>query len=301
MKKLISVIVPIYRGNKYINYIMNMMQLNVSEFKGLKDHSIELILVNDFPKEPLVIPQKVDRKFDLVTIELDKNRGIHGARVEGLKRASGKYILFLDQDDKIEDTYLLSQWKNIKQYDAIVCNGVYKSNRSVHVVYSKDNPPDIINQLWRHCFLGNSIPSPGHVLLRRSAIPLFWTNEIMKYNGTDDWLLWLLMIKEKKQFKFNPKVLFVHSYNGRNTSRQYDKMHQSGVEMVNILKRNRIFHPFIIQALKRENEYVYIQKMKAVSLISKIRFWDKKILKDMYEKIYLPRHKKESFFDIKMQ
>lgn len=290
MNKLISVIVPIYQGKRYIDSIISMVQLNISKFHNLKEHSIELIFVNDYPQDPLILPQIEDDICDLLLVELDKNRGIHGARVEGLKRASGRYILFLDQDDKIEPTYLLSQWSNIGCCDAIICNGVYKSNRSVHVVYSKKNPPDIISHLWRHYFLGNPIPSPGHVLLQKKAISPIWISEIMEKNGADDWLLWLLMIKEKKQFKFNPEVLFIHSYNGKNVSKQYDQMYQSVTELISILKKSRKFNLFERKLLQHENEYAYVQNMKDNSFISQIRFWDKKLFRSWYETIYIPGH-----------
>lgn len=47
--------------------------------------------------------------------------------------------------------------------------------------------------------IGCAITSPGHCLIRKTSIPQLWKENILKNNGSDDLLLWLLMLEENKK------------------------------------------------------------------------------------------------------
>lgn len=53
---------------------------------------------------------------------------IYGARVRGLENSSGKYVLFLDQDDQICPDYFLSQLQCIRDNDGVVCQVIHEKN-----------------------------------------------------------------------------------------------------------------------------------------------------------------------------
>ena len=53
----ISVIIPVYRGQKYCQRILDMMERNCL-FENLYEKcSVEVIFVNDYPEERIVIEQ----------------------------------------------------------------------------------------------------------------------------------------------------------------------------------------------------------------------------------------------------
>ena len=92
---LISVIVPLYHGKKYISDILEMMDNNLREENS--NFEIELIFVNDCPDE--LITENDIQIYDRIKPILlfnDKNCGIHYSRVKGLNKAHGEYILFFD-------------------------------------------------------------------------------------------------------------------------------------------------------------------------------------------------------------
>ena len=126
----ISIIVPIYKGNKYISPIMEMTKKNINYLNAQgKTLDIELILVNDYPETPIFL-ERIDAGFNVIVIENETNVGIHQSRVNGLKMANGQYVLFLDQDDEIFDNCLYSQYMKIFDYDMVIGNGY--NYRDIH-------------------------------------------------------------------------------------------------------------------------------------------------------------------------
>lgn len=91
-----SIIVPIYNVEKYLDRCVN--SLIKQTYKN-----IEIILVDD--ESPDKCPQKCDQYEELdsrVHVIHKKNGGLSDARNEGLKAASGEYIIFVDADDYID-------------------------------------------------------------------------------------------------------------------------------------------------------------------------------------------------------
>ena len=224
----ISVIIPLYHGKKYISKLVASMEASA---KYIPDADLEIILSNDAPDEEITA---IDVSAD-VTVRLlntDQNRGIHAARLKGLQKSTGDYILFLDQDDKITPEYFRSQLDAIGSADAVICS-VLSGGR---MKYNADRPLD--KAASRECMIreGNMILSPGQVLLRREAIPESWTEKAMAHNGADDWLLWLCMHSENKTFALNREVLFIRELHYRNASFDCLKMEASEREAVELVE-----------------------------------------------------------------
>ena len=224
----ISVIIPLYHGKKYISKLVASMEASA---KYIPDADLEIILSNDAPDEEITA---IDVSAD-VTVRLlntDQNRGIHAARLKGLQKSTGDYILFLDQDDKITPEYFRSQLDAIGSADAVICSALSGGRMK----YNADRPLD--KAASRECMIreGNMILSPGQVLLRREAIPESWTEKAMAPNGADDWLLWLCMHSENKTFALNREVLFIRELHYRNASFDCLKMEASEREAVELVE-----------------------------------------------------------------
>ena len=118
----VSVIIPIYKGNGYIESLLNKIEKNYQE----SQKEIEVIFVNDYPDEEIIVGSQHD--FPIRIINNEMNQGIHQTRINGLKKAIGKYILFLDQDDEISDFFIKSQLEHIG--DAIYVSLMVLWNRN---------------------------------------------------------------------------------------------------------------------------------------------------------------------------
>ena len=133
-KNLLSIIIPVYNGEKYIESI----------YYNIKNQSyrpLELIFVNDgsVDQSQTLIDTIVEEhnNAEHMTIKHlhQKNRGIAGARNAGLEEASGKYIMFMDQDDWLEPDCAESLMRATAETDAdIVIGGVNKVSEEGKVV-----------------------------------------------------------------------------------------------------------------------------------------------------------------------
>lgn len=98
----LSVILPIYKVEKYIHPCLE------SIFRqGLSDHEFEVILVNDgTPDKSMEMIEDIISQHDNIVIVNQTNKGVSYARNEGLKKAQGVYVYFVDPDDLVVDKSL---------------------------------------------------------------------------------------------------------------------------------------------------------------------------------------------------
>lgn len=100
---IVSVIIPAYNVCGYIKECLESCKrqnFNETEFIVINDGS------TDGTKEEIEEFIKSDSRFQLID---KQNQGVTAAREDGLKVAKGKYVFFLDGDDKIESPDILMQ------------------------------------------------------------------------------------------------------------------------------------------------------------------------------------------------
>lgn len=233
-KRDISIIIPLYRGKKYCNRLLYMLQNNCRYHDLYKKCDIEVIFVNDYPEEEIIFTTYY-REFEIITIVNEKNAGIHSSRVKGFMHSCGKYIIFFDQDDRITDDWLYEQYENCveRDCDACVCNGWLNRFKLIRTQENKLNNAD------HYLSIGNVIISPGQVILKKECIPDEWLKNIQKINGADDYLLWIMFLKKGHRFSYNDKNLYYHSPERTNDSIGDENMIKSLKESMRILGKER--------------------------------------------------------------
>lgn len=257
----ISVIVPVYKGKKYIEEIICQIERNSEKFEHGK---IELIFVNDYPCERIE-PRK-SALISVVVFNSDINRGIQGARIKGCELCNGKYIVLLDQDDVITDDYIKSQYENIVRNaaDVSVCQAMENGRQIYNAANKFEN---IGNRDYMLSFI-NPIVSPGQAMIKKDAIPPVWKNNIVEHNGADDWLLWLGLLSDKKKFVLNEKLLFEHIVDGSNTSWNSVNMLLSERDVLTAVKKENIFQNDELQKL---NELITTEEFRYIRILEKYR------------------------------
>ena len=118
--ELISIIVPIYNVQKYLDRCMKTL-LNQTY------RNIEIILVDD--ESPDECPKmceeyaKIDQRVKVIH---KKNGGLGFARNSGLEIAQGKYIIFVDSDDYVTENMCHLLYEAAKKYEAdVVYGGIF--------------------------------------------------------------------------------------------------------------------------------------------------------------------------------
>lgn len=95
-----SIIVPVYQVKKYLKRLVNSVLA--------QDYAAyELILVDDGSSDGSEkICDEFSAKYAQIKTIHKKNGGVSSARNEGIQRAEGNYLIFLDADDYIDKNYL---------------------------------------------------------------------------------------------------------------------------------------------------------------------------------------------------
>lgn len=150
MQFLISVIVPVYNSEKYLERCVDsILSQTYSNF--------EIILIDD--GSPDNCPRICDafaEKDKRVKVFHKENGGASSARNAGIKQARGDYICFVDSDDILCENSLFDLCIAISnkkcQYAAGIC-GILGSNKvknhidSETIIDYKENPEDLLNYI----------------------------------------------------------------------------------------------------------------------------------------------------------
>lgn len=105
----LSIIIPCYNAQNYIKNTVTML-----ETPDIQD--CEIIIVNDGSQDnTLNIARELETAYDNIFVINQENKGVSSARNKGLKFAKGKYVLFFDVDDKVEENTLLFYKETFQQ------------------------------------------------------------------------------------------------------------------------------------------------------------------------------------------
>ncbi len=222
---MISVIVPIYHVEKYIEKcIQSMIDQTNKDF--------ELILVNDGSTDAsMTIAEALLCKSSLnYKVINTENRGVSAARNTGVKQATGEYVIYIDSDDYVSDTLIQDMIALISENpesDLFFCNFVVLSNgQKLGKEYLKWDTKSLspeeaqnINLERRIKFL---LPT---MLLRREYIQKYsiYFDEEVRYSE-DIQYIWKAMAYTKHPIIYLNKTLYYYIFHGGST------MSASGVE-----------------------------------------------------------------------
>lgn len=113
----LSVIIPVYNASRYIGTCLQSLYR-----QGLEETDFEVIVVDDGSQDDSLIQighfTDIHSNIQLIT---QKNQGVSAARNNGMKKAKGTYIYFIDADDYLMDATLgqLLAVAEAKQLDVV--------------------------------------------------------------------------------------------------------------------------------------------------------------------------------------
>ncbi|MEE6651397.1 glycosyltransferase [Limosilactobacillus pontis] len=120
MNPLISIIVPIYNVEKYIRTCIESILAQTYR-------NVEVIIVNDgSTDQSLAVISDLICSHHNVKVINQKNQGVSVARNTGIDVATGKYITFVDPDDKIMPGFVSSLYQIADKTGADIVRGSFR-------------------------------------------------------------------------------------------------------------------------------------------------------------------------------
>lgn len=151
--EMISIIVPMYNSEKTIKETIKSIQKQ--SYKN-----IEIILINDGSNDKTeIICKSFQKKDKRIKYYYQENKGEGGARNRGLENVTGKYIVFVDSDDKLPQDAIEVLYKH-KDYPLVI-GGIEKKEygkRRYHIpkeeaVNDRSKIVDYVTDRWKMYYM----------------------------------------------------------------------------------------------------------------------------------------------------
>lgn len=155
MEELVSVIVPVYNVEQYLNKC-------ISSICSQTYKNIEIILVDDGSTDRSgVICDEYAKKDKRIHVIHNQNEGVSSARNSGLRHAKGEFVLFVDSDDYIEEELIEICVKSFKtkQVDMVIFNYIKETDKGIRLRNShfKSLKQDIKSSRRKIRFITNNV------------------------------------------------------------------------------------------------------------------------------------------------
>ena len=140
--ELVSIIVPVYNAEQYINKCIDCILEQTYQ-------NIELILVDDgsSDKSAQIIDEE-SRNDERILVIHKSNGGASDARNTGLSICRGEYVCFVDADDIIDPEYVMTMLTIAKEHDCDIVQCEYKRVDNRDIVFNKgENEISVVNNI----------------------------------------------------------------------------------------------------------------------------------------------------------
>ena len=233
-KPLVSVIVPCFNQGKFI--IETLESVSKQTFTNF-----ECIVVNDGSTDDSLVKMKSFCEDDPRFHYIDKfNEGVSVARNTAIRQSRGKYILPLDADDKIADTYLEKTVAYIEAHPEVklVCT-------NTRLFGAKKTDYELPEYEYRREICRNVLVCTA--LFRKKDFDKTPGYNPQMVKGLEDWDFWLSFLKEEDIVHRIDEYLFFYrmKYDSRNRNsfKSYARIRQEIWENHKDIYANYFFNP----------------------------------------------------------
>ena len=270
----VSVIVPIYNVEKYLEKCINSLLSQTLE-------DIQIILVNDGSKDNsgTIAKKYAERNKDKVIYVEKENGGLSDARNYGLKYATGDFVAFLDSDDYIEkNAYEEMYNKAIEENaDYVECDFIweYPNKAKIDKQYKYQNKKEMLSFVrvvaWNK-------------LIKRSLI-IEHNLEFPKGLRYEDVEFTYKLIPYINKFAYVDKP-FIHYIQREGSIANVQNERTAEIftvldEVIEFYKKNNIYEEY-----KEELEYNYARYLLCSSLKRMCKIKNKKTRKELLQKTW---------------
>ena len=214
----VSIIVPVYNHAETLKKNIEAILSQKTQYR------FQLILVDDGSTDGAqdIVKQYADHEN--VKIIIQKNQGIGGARNTGLAHANGKYFMFVDCDDTVEETLVetLMQAAYQNDSDIVMCaHNLVKTQDSTAYSFIPNIYPDLDMMGYSdEAYILNFAGLPWDKVYKRelwdqvSYLPGYWF---------EDTIIHCLLFTQCKRFVYIPKICYQYYWYENNFSHTQGK------------------------------------------------------------------------------
>lgn len=266
----VSVIIPVYNAEKYLNRcIDSVLAQTFSDF--------ELLLIDDGSKDRSgEICEEYAATNSRVCVFHKDNGGVSSARNVGIDNAKGMWLIFLDSDDWIDNSYLkkIYECANRDNFD-IVSTDYYLEITTQANCLKKENPTDNKDSIIRNLLTNHA---GGYLWNKLIKADLFNIYRIRFPEGIGMWedlVVSLKLYLVAKQVRHIP-IAFYH-YNLYNVGSAISNMTEEKIEQK--IKVCKLIEESLssMNVLKDYLEELYIRQLIAkLDYVSEQKFFNVK-------------------------
>lgn len=284
-EKLISIIMPAYNHERYINDCIESVANQTYKYK-------QLIIIDDCSNDNTahIIGKKIKENNilqsfngDIKFIKNDKNRGAHYTINKAIEMSNGDYITIINTDDMFESNRLEIMMENVYKYETEICFSSVKTIDESNNVFKNEESEyfyRIQNNIDKYPFLNialipeNIAISTGNMVFSRKLYDKLGGFREYKYIHDWDFILRATLLNEPIYTTETNYLYRIHSTNSFKDLKEDVELCQNETREVlsnyfNSIKNNMNNNPFICR--KEVYEY-FIENIIGNSYIKNI--WD---------------------------
>ena len=193
-KILISVIMSVYNGEKYLEEAINSILFQSYE-------NFEFIIINDgsVDKTSIILEKYQQKDKRIKVINNIINKGLIYSLNKGFEKASGKYIARMDADDIAEKNRFREQVKCLENNrDIAMCSTYIKIFRNNMKFITKTFKTDTEYERIKVKLLFRNYIAHPTVMIRKEIIDKYNLRYKEKDKGMEDYGLWIYLANNEK-------------------------------------------------------------------------------------------------------
>ena len=313
MKKImISVIIPCYNGEKYIQKCLNSIF-----FQAYKN--LEIIIVNDGStdsSENIILENqsKFEKKGFRYVYVKKQNGGLGSAINLGLKKVTGDYFTWCDDDNFFHKDYFVKHINFLKQnkdckilrcdrYDISESDVNYVHKKKDFVKISDTNTNIYDKKLFMNAILEKNFHF-GCALIKTTAFDeIIKDREIYESRLGQNWQLLLPVLYKYDAYYIN-EALFYYTYRSDSLSNEYYNSKDGRIYAMNNEHKNILLNTIKkIEIPKIEKDYLMklINQKYIIKNLEEAKLLNNKIEIDMFEREYLKDVLYDNIYNVEIE
>ena len=246
---LISVIIPVYNGEKTIKEtILSVLNQTFEDW--------ELIIINDGSTDSTIeiITQIQDNRIRVFNFE---NAGLARSRNRGIDHSQGEFISFLDADDLWTTDKLEAQFQTLQNNPKVMVayswtDYIDQSSQFLH----SGRHITINGNVYQHLLVNNFLENGSNPLIRKQAL-----NQVGGFdssiNSVADWDMWL-RLAAGYQFVAVPLPQILYRVSARSMSSQIKNQERECLKVIEKAFKSAPESQQNLKCLSLSNLYKYL-------------------------------------------